>query len=192
MKKLIFKDIISEDETELTFEGYFDNQRCDLRELSGPIARRRNSIALILNDIRDCRKFAVKLRDLQDTQFAQSFYISFVITYGKCYSKGVTRGLSLNVDKVFGKNDGRYREIHDRIIISRNKFVAHSDSELYQQGTVYLASHGDHKEILNPVLKFSTHLGEPINEWIELCEFVFGKVEIMLKEVDRRLINEHA
>ena len=75
----------------------------------------------------------------------RAFVTSFIISYGKCFASSGTGIVALDANKVFGQ-DNELRSTHDKIIVARNKAVAHNDHSDWVRTT--MAVKEDFKRIL--------------------------------------------
>ena len=118
-------------------------------------------------------------------------YKAFLITYGKCFATGVARGLTLNAKDVF-KNQEKLLSAHRHLINARNKFVAHSDSLIFEQSEVYLSKFGGNLDIFVPSNKYGHPTDHSFKEVQDHTLFVYEHVSIVIGKLELRLLNEYA
>ena len=113
--------------------AYVANERCRICPQS---SRVRASWQLDSCVIRACQRIPLPKKtlveheqtsgDYENFEHYHAFVTSFMISYGKCFASSGSGIVALDPNKVFGQ-DNELRSTHDKIIIARNKAVAHND-----------------------------------------------------------------
>ncbi|HCG9711306.1 TPA: hypothetical protein NKA25_001176 [Vibrio parahaemolyticus] len=187
--KFTYKSEISECGTGIIFKSYFGNVTCNNIKVTGHLAKRRSALQLILSDICECLDIFELITFDGERKYSKFLYKAFVITYGKCFAGGEERGISLSAKKVF-KNDKEMLQKHRQIIELRNKYVAHSDSSIYEMSEVYLASSGDQQELFVPTQKYTHPIGSSLVGHEDLVVYVYEHVNEQISKVEKAILQQ--
>ena len=104
--------------------------------------------------------------DLDDTFLQQSFFVSAIMAYGRCYASSGPGIPMLNAQQVYkGSDDGI--EIHQRLVRLRNTIAAHTDKSDLARMT--LAVKEEERRI---VIRHLATTAIPINEVPDFLEAV--------------------
>lgn len=148
---------------------------------------RRRSLALIINDVVQSHEYLCLLDGIDGTSLAKPLYKAFVVTYGKCFSTGKERGLSLDAREIFKESKANFKA-HEFVMKTRNKYIAHSDSSVFEDSEINLACSSEHTEILAFVQKHSHPVGKSLEKEKELCLYLHKMVEKKVLKEDEYLI----
>jgi len=184
-------ELTSTDEGETRIKATYQGNPCDLKVINESIGNRRRSLELILNDILQSHEYLCLLEGAEGSSLAKPLYKAFVVTYGKCFSTGKERGLSLDARDVFKESKANH-EVHDLVMKTRNKYIAHSDSSGYESSEIYLASYSNHSEILAYVQKYSHPVEFSLEKEKNLCLYVHKVIERKILKEDQHLIKSLA
>ncbi|WP_147302666.1 hypothetical protein [Thalassotalea euphylliae] len=186
MSKFSIKSNICPDSSEITYTTFYDGKKCQHQEVTGKIAKRRLALEYIVRDLSSCFEYLHLLKSCQESEIAKPIYDAFVIKYGKCFASGNERGLSLKPKNYF-QNESMFYKTHLNIIKTRNKYVAHSDSSVYEQGEVYLATNGSESKVFIPVINYSHPTDKSLDREIELCKHLTSKVVLEIQKLDSKI-----
>lgn len=132
------------------YEFYYKGERCDSEILDSPVAKRRKALAMISYDLSSCWSYLVLLGNDNDHVIDGALYKAFVITYAKCFVSGKERGLSLTAKDTFSDLPKELMAIHESLMDTRHKFVAHSDCLNSQQSEICIIYPPTNNENLKP------------------------------------------
>ncbi|PKG36912.1 hypothetical protein, partial [Psychromonas sp. Urea-02u-13] len=65
------------------------------------------------------------------TDMIEAFYLSAIISYGKCFTVGKGRKIKLEASDIF-KSNNHLKKIHDELINQRHNYVAHAGNTTYE------------------------------------------------------------
>jgi hypothetical protein len=191
MSKFTYESQLSECKTELTYNSYFENEPCVNKQIEGTLAKRRIALQLILLDICECNDALNLISQNINANHCSFVYKSFVVTYGKCFASAATRGLSLQAKDIF-KQQPELLSQHHCLIKTRNKYIAHSDSEVFESSEVYLVESASEHEFFVPTLKFGFPTGNSIKQGLDLVLYVYEQVKNQIKKVESKLAAQYA
>ena len=191
MSKFTYESQLSECKTELTYNSYFENELCANKKIEGTLAKRRIALQLILSDICDCSYALNLISENINANHCSFVYKSFVVTYGKCFASGATRGLSLQAKDIFKKQPELLTR-HLCLIKTRNKYIAHSDSEVFESSEVYLVESASEHEFFVPTLKFSFPTGSSLKKELDLVLYVCEQVKSQIKKLESKMVAQYA
>lgn len=186
MNKFEIESDISLGSSEIEFSTSYGGEECEHEEISGSIAKRRLALEFILRDISSCIDYLSLVREYEGLGISKPIYEAFVIKYGKCFASGKERGLSLKANEYFPRGSGSLK-IHLAIIKARNKYIAHSDSDIFEQGRVLLAKSGNESEVFTPVINYSHPVDRSLAKEIEHCLELRSKVAQGIGKNDIRI-----
>ena len=92
------------------------------------------NVAMNLLDAKNSLLLSKKSKQMENLSKEEEFTIAngmfknFIMSYGKCFTSSGKGRISLNPKEIYSTKPDLI-EIHDRIMDSRNKYVAHSDEE---------------------------------------------------------------
>jgi len=133
---------------DLGADVFYDGKECKVIQHKGGLAKRANALRSIINDLKECEAYVDLLHKDNSNVISGGLHKALVITYGKCFSQGDSRGLSLDKTKVLKGGDHEILKSHSGIIEMRNKFVAHSDHDEFDCGEVSVVLPPDGMESL--------------------------------------------
>lgn len=112
--------------------------------------------------------------------------ISFIITYGKCYTQANGRKITLNHKDIF-KNESTLRIIHDNLIDIRNNYVAHAGNTSLEVATITILLDADEQSTESPkVIANTNHMyatDQTLYEaWLDIICFVEIKLKDMMEK----------
>ena len=186
MSKFEIESDINIVSSEVTFTTSYGGEECEHEEIVGSIAKRRLALEFILGDISSCIDYLSLVKEYEGLVISKPIYEAFVIKYGKCFASGKERGLSLKAKSYF-PHDSDSLKIHSNIIKTRNKYIAHSDSEIFEQGRVLLAKSGNESEVFTPVINYSHPVEHSLEKEIEHCIYLRIKVAQEIGESEIRI-----
>jgi len=174
---------------------FWKGKLCSYKILTGPIAKRREALALIYEDLCNCEEYLCQMT-IENPRLVQSaLYKSFIITYGKCFVKGKSRGMSLEESHIFSNAEEKIKDIHKSVMETRNKFVAHSDSSIMHQAEICVIYPPDGFENLQPhivtaTLEYNQPFGHSFLEQMYLVEHIKNQVIAMIERCNFNLISQ--
>lgn len=135
------------DENGLTIDSsyWINEDKLAVFNLDSKIAKKLEAYNLIARDLRTVLRWQQLATELlekhpfdpwteekdfgREDEFIRGLFTSSVITYGKCFASGKKRGAKLEMRHHVNKE---LHNLHTAVINTRNKFVAHSDSDEYE------------------------------------------------------------
>lgn len=174
------------DPSEIKFRAFYKGEVCNIKAIKGQLAKRRIALALILDDLGECYKGLCFVESLEGSELTNLLYKSFLITYGKCFSAGKARGLSLDAKDIFKDFPDLYK-LHKILIKTRNEYVAHGDTTICEQGELYLASTSSKHEYFVPLAKYSNPIEHSLKKEVDLCLFVVDQVKSKISKVEEKI-----
>ncbi len=186
MTKFKLESKISSGSSEITFFASYDGDRCHSEEVVGKISKKRLALELITGDLYSCVEYLSLIKGCDGLRINKPIYEAFVIKYGKCFASGKERGLSLKIKDYFNDNPALLKT-HLHVINTRNKYIAHSDSSVFEQGEVLLAKNGSESEVFVPVCSYSYPVGHFLEKEIELCSYLISKINLEIKKLENRI-----
>lgn len=162
--------------------GYAAIQK-DLKFVAKAISR---SMALQEDGDNESDGYAIRSEDDETGDLLKALYVSFVVTYGKCFVTAHRRRVKLEPKQIFAGNK-KMKAIHVELMLERHEFVAHGgDSPLEQYQTAVLL-HPDPSSGLEPSMVSDTvHVNswgaEKLERYSALTEFVREQVTKLLNK----------
>jgi len=167
--------------------------------------------ALIKKDLKFCKqalKIAISLAKSSDDltskgQFRAEFdeesdilkamYISFVVTYGKCFTKADGRRVKLETKEIF--EDDEVKEEHLSVMTQRHEYIAHGGKTNLEQVEPIVILHPDISENFAPLLTTqSFHLAglscEHFESLFELVIYVDKYLDQLLEKKSKALVDK--
>jgi len=177
--------------TEYSYKSFFDGEPCESKKVEGVLAKQRIALQLIIQDIYECNDALNFIIENNDSNLCSIVYKSFIITYGKCFTVGATRGVSLNAKDIF-KDQNSLFNVHQILLKTRNKYVAHSDSDIFESSEVYFVKSSSEHEFFVPTLRFNYPTGESLKKEHGLVLYLYEQVKKKILKLENRLVEKHA
>lgn len=150
------------------------------------------------NDKRPILEVSGKLNIKNHDEFLhsliQSLYFASVTVYGKCFNKAEGRGVKLDKN-ILSKASIELQSTHDKVLETRNQYVAHGGVSVNEVTIVKLLFPGNGNLVGYPKIAFSgaSSFSESENDLIsfmEVAQLVLEKVKKKLREVADKLMGE--
>ncbi|MDN3640779.1 hypothetical protein QWY82_18415 [Simiduia curdlanivorans] len=87
-----------------------------------------------------------------DADILKAFYISGIVTYGKCFAKADGRRVKLEYKEIFREDEKELRKLHLELMDQRHQYVAHGGKTRYEKVNTILVLHLDKERNLTPTL----------------------------------------
>ncbi len=120
----------------------------------------------------------------EELTLANGMYKNFIMSYGKCFTSSGKGRITLDPKEIFSSKP-ELLKIHDRIIDSRNKYVAHSEDENGHDVAISYTEESDDEITL--ATTFTTLIPFGLyDSFIEVVEFCEQQVILKLnKKLDK-------
>ena len=180
-----------------------NNQECPQILLSSNQAKIFSNFALIKKDLKFCKTAlsiasglasdGEELKQVggfrpefdEQSDVLKGMYISFVVTYGKCFTKADGRRVKLELKDTF--DDDELKELHLEVMNQRHEYIAHGGKTKFEQVDPIVVLHPDKEMNVTPLLTTqSYHLvgfnKEEFERYLELVNFVDKKLDVLLEK----------
>jgi len=128
------------------------------------------------------------LRDEVDknSDILKALTVSFIITYGKCYTQADGRKVKLDSKDIF-KNNSELKEIHEFLMHERNNYIAHAgNTDLETAKTLILLdadqSRGEVPKLMTQSNDLYAFEESGLKPFIKLVDFVEEKLCLLLQK----------
>jgi len=126
------------------------------------------------------------LDDCEENYFLkQSLWFTGVMVYNRCFNSGRGRNYRLNESKHINKLEYRLRLAHSDLIDQRNKYIAHADTNTYEDSVVFGVMDISNQEILGISHQFNRIILITPTKVKEYEELVNSVIEVVVKEEDK-------
>jgi hypothetical protein len=153
---------------------------------------------LIREDVLFVKNAVNKLIDLKqqrtgnpkptDEVVESSLWYSAIAQYGRCFNKNEGGYTRLEVNDIFAlPTDQLLKDIHDNLMILRNRFVAHRDDTEYEQAVIIMQipkAGGDDDKIafnIKAAITFSPPI-DSLKDYIKLFDFLLPKIDAKIQK----------
>ncbi len=122
----------------------------------------------------------------------QAQFYSLVVSYGKCFASSGKNRISLDSKQIFSKEPSKL-ELHKELQDLRNKLVAHSDSDLFEEIKTILVLHPREKRVFDvssPSITTSFPSEPKREKYLAHIEFVLEIVRRKIEKVKGKIIKE--
>ncbi|PSV43193.1 hypothetical protein [Photobacterium indicum] len=197
---------------------YYYGEKCKTKEMTSKQAKTVAAYGLVKKDLKFVEKIikhGIKVTTAQDnvkdrTEFEteeqivvvrkefdfdsdllKSFYISAIVTYGKCFVQAKGRKVKLEVGDIFGDNEV-LKKRHLDIMEQRHQYIAHAGVSKYEHSKAVLIFTPNSEPFFNAESAHVSGIGEEtLVMFLELSEFVHEQVNnTFRKKSDRLYENE--
>lgn len=168
--------------------------------LDSKIAKRFGGLLLIEKDLTTVENFLNKLKNNCDIKnnkiLKESLWFSSIIIYAKCFADTEGRGgQKLDKNKYLKKESKDINILHDFLIDTRNKYIAHSGDNLREDVQIHLRLNNDinNKQIVNYLsyLGYLIHFSDTdVNKFLSLIEIIKTKLIEIINKTYEHLKNE--
>ena len=157
----------------------------------------RKAISLSISMVKDAGDedgtYVVRAEEDETADMLKALYVSFVVTYGKCFASAHRRRVKLDRKRILGENRKLMR-VHDDVMHQRNEFIAHGGNTPLEQYQTVVLLHPDSSLKLEPSMATDmVHTNswgvENLEKYLALTEFVREAVAAILEKKSEALYN---
>lgn len=125
-----------------------------------------------------------KLSQLEELTLANGLYKNFIMSYGKCFTSSGKGRITLNSKEIFSEKPD-FLKIHENIMNTRNKYVAHSEEENGHDISISYVDESEKEIILATTYTTLIPFGQ-YDTFIKVVEFCEEQVILKLnKKLDK-------
>jgi hypothetical protein len=181
---------------------------CPQITLTSPQAKIFSNFALIKKDLKFCKnalRIAIRLSSTENelkevgglrpeyddqSDILKGMFISFVITYGKCFTKADGRRVKLETKNIF--EGSGLKEMHLELMNLRHEYIAHGGNTKFEQVDPVIVLHPDKNLNTTPLLTTASYhvVGfnkEVFERYLVLVDYVDEQLNMALEKKAKAL-----
>jgi hypothetical protein len=198
---------------EIKHQNFLNGKECPKVSLSSQQAKNFAAYALIKKDLKYVLKafkyaisiaheaveeeeggdsFSYRTEIDADADILKAFYISGIVTYGRCFTKADGRRVKLEYKEMFNADEKELHKLHLELMEQRHQYVAHGGKTKYEKVNPILVLHPDKESDSIPTLMtVSFHVDgfgkKDFSEFLDLVKTVYERLNVMLDKKSKAL-----